>query len=85
MRDWIEATGRKIPDDIGLAHVDLGATETGWSGVSQRQEDMAVAAVDLLTAQLLRNELGPPAIPIEIRVEGEWIQGQTTRAAARQG
>lgn len=29
IRSWIESTGRRIPGDIGLAHVDLAITEAG--------------------------------------------------------
>ena len=76
---WIEATGRKIPEDIGLAHVDLSLLEKNWSGISQRHDRLAMAAVDLLTSLLNRNERGMPEFTKEIRIEGEWLEGGTTR------
>ncbi len=77
--EWIEATGRKIPSDIGLAHIDLSVLEKNWSGISQRHDRLAMAAVDLLTSHLNRNERGKPEFTKEIRIEGEWVQGSTTR------
>jgi len=82
IREWIEATGREIPQDIGLAHIDLSVLEKFWSGISQRHDRLAVAAVDLLTSQLNRNERGLPEFTKEIRIEGEWVQGSTTRQQA---
>jgi len=79
VRAWIESTNRKIPRDIGLAHVDLSDYEEGWSGIVQRHDRIAWAAVDLLTSQLNRNERGVPEFTKEIRIEGEWLTGGTTR------
>ncbi len=79
VRAWIEATGRRIPEDIGMAHVDLGPTESGWSGISQRHDRIAIAAVDLLTSHLNRNEVGVPEFAKEVRIEGEWTPGNTVR------
>ncbi|MEO8616278.1 MAG: LacI family DNA-binding transcriptional regulator [Luteolibacter sp.] len=76
---WIESTARKIPRDIGLAHIDLSAYEQAWSGIYQRHDRLAAAAVDLLTSQLNRNERGVPEFTKEIRIEGEWVAGGTTR------
>lgn len=38
-----------------------------------------MAAVDLVTAHLSRNERGLPDFSKNLRIEGEWIQGETVR------
>lgn len=80
IRSWIESTGRRIPEDIGLAHIDLSPYEVNWSGISQRHDRIAQSAVDVLTDHLNRNEPGPPEFTKETRIEGEWVQGGTTRS-----
>jgi|GEM_PF-870006 len=80
IRSWIEETGRRIPEDIGLAHINLSPYEVNWSGISQCHDRIAQSAVDVLTAHLNRNELGPPEFTKETRIEGEWVSSETTRA-----
>ena len=79
VRSWLESTGRRIPQDIGLAHVDLSPSEPGWSGIDQRHDRIAAAAVDVVTAHLSRNERGIPEYPKNLRIEGQWVPGTTVR------
>jgi LacI family transcriptional regulator len=40
---------------------------------------LGAAAVELLTGQLTRGELGLPADPRVVLVEGRWVEGRTLR------
>lgn len=79
VKEWIESLGLKIPRDVGLAHTDLGPPERNWSGIDCRLGQVASAGIDLLTAHLHRNERGVPLTPKDVRIEGIWVRGETTR------
>jgi DNA-binding LacI/PurR family transcriptional regulator len=77
---WLKQLGLKVPGDIGLAHINLGPLERDWSGIDQRDELIGAAAVDLLTAHLIRNERGIPPYAKRLAVPGCWVDGKTTRS-----
>ncbi len=79
LRGWLEEAGQDVPGDIGITHYSLADDTPGWSGVDPRPEMIGAAAVDLLTAHILRNEYGTPAQPKRMRFGGRWVQGATTR------
>ncbi|MGJ3241768.1 MAG: substrate-binding domain-containing protein [Opitutales bacterium] len=79
--DWLEASGRQVPDDIGLASLDLPREDTGVAGMLQNVEEMANVMVDLVIAQLQRNERGLPETPRTVLVNGRFLEGQTVRPA----
>ncbi len=73
--------GFKVPRDIGFA--SLAASAGGvpdLTGVDERPEMVGIAAIDFLTAQLHRGELGLPRLRQLVLVEGGWIAGATVRA-----
>lgn len=80
VRSVIEKLGLRIPEKIGLAHMDVKFDVPDWSGIRRKSQVIGVQAVNILTASLQRNETGVPPHPIELLVKGEWVQGQTTRA-----
>lgn len=83
VRRWIESAGRRIPRDVGLAHLALGPMEPDWSGINIHRDRIASAAADLLTAHVQRNDRGTPHFPKDILIEGSWVQGKTTKRAVR--
>jgi DNA-binding LacI/PurR family transcriptional regulator len=79
MNDWLSGYGLEVPGDIGLVHYSLADDTPGWSGVDPDAERIGEAAVDLLTAHILRNEYGTPEQPKLMRFGGRWVEGDTTR------
>lgn len=75
---WLKQLGLKTPGDIGLAHISLGSLEKGWSGIDSRNELLGAAAIDLLSAHLIRNERGVPSYPKRVAIPGIWVDGKTT-------
>ena len=71
--------GYRVPEDIGVVHLNLCSDVPEWSGIDQCLEQIGSAAVDLLTAQLARGEQGLPAYPKRVLIEGRWILGETVR------
>jgi len=76
---WLEQLGLKAPEDIGLANINLGPLEQGWSGLDQRNELIGAAAVDLLSSHMIRNDRGVPLYPKRVTIPGIWVDGETTR------
>lgn len=81
VRHWLESLGYSIPRDIGLAHFELGPAERNWSGINCRLSEVAESTIHLLTSHLLRNEVGVPEYTKILRIEGVWVNGQTTSAS----
>jgi DNA-binding LacI/PurR family transcriptional regulator len=79
-KGWLKQMGLRVPEDIGLAHLSLGDGESGWTGSDPRMGDIMAAAVDLLSAHLVRNECGRPTCSKEVLIKGVWVQGKTTLA-----
>lgn len=75
--DGIRQSGFRIPEDVRIAHTNLAKDVEGWSGIDCRAAVIGSAAVDMLTAHLIRNENGVPVYAKEMSIEGEWIEGTT--------
>lgn len=79
IRDWLDATGLRCPQDIGLVHLDLTPELEGWSGMNQNNEVVGAFAADLVIGQLHRNEVGIPDRPKCMMIESQWVHGSTLR------
>lgn len=75
---WIQmkplAEKFSIPRDLGVITFD---SEPGWTVVKDAAEDIGVSAVDVLVAQIHRNENGVPPFPKTVLIESKWIEGAT--------
>ena len=84
LADWARALdlGARAPD---LAHLGLAADVKGWSGIDPQFRELGAAAIDLVAAQLARNERDTPVHPKEVLIRGTWVAGRSTRASALSG
>lgn len=72
--------GLKVPANLGFASLDLwgdGADRT--SGIDQRRDEVAAAAVEMMVTLLRRNQKGTLACPMRWQIGGRWIASKTTR------
>lgn len=79
--DPVRQLGDRIPNEVGfvnLSGLDYGVLP-GCTYVHQRTDLAGIAALDLVTGQLSRNERGWPQNPNCIMVPSEWHAGTTTR------
>jgi DNA-binding LacI/PurR family transcriptional regulator len=76
--EWLEAAGIDIPGEVALVHMSLNDDVADWSGVSAAGSQVGAAAIDLLTAHILRNEYGIPTSAKMMKLSGEWVDGRTT-------
>jgi LacI family transcriptional regulator len=77
--DWFIANDLRIPEDVGLAFLNIGREEKLLSGVHQSDHQIGSAAFDFLVAMLHRNERGVPAIAQHVLIDGIWLPRQSTR------
>ncbi|EIP97693.1 transcriptional regulator [Opitutaceae bacterium TAV1] len=77
-RGWLEAGGRRIPDDIGLVPTII-SDNSFLSGMNENGPVIGAAAVDLLVSMLHRNERGVPTHPQRVLIEGSWVDGKSVR------
>lgn len=83
VRRWLSEIDLECPRDIGLAHPGLAEDVEGWSGIDADLHAQGAQAVDLLTAQIFRNEQGLPKQPKRLTIRGTWVASRTTCAQAR--
>ncbi|CAM3172276.1 LacI family DNA-binding transcriptional regulator [Rariglobus hedericola] len=76
--------GIRAPGEIDFATLNWSKTECEIAGIDQRPDSIGAAAIDLLIAQIQRDERGIPAMPITSMVEGTWINGPSLSKKARQ-
>lgn len=78
-KKWLDLLTLKVPDDIGLACL-AKPTDVMYAGIDDYSEAIGATAVELVAAQIYRNEFGPPSIPKTTMLEGRWVDGATLRS-----
>ncbi len=78
---WLESWGRRIPRDVGVASLSAPDVGDALTGLCQNGEQLGRRSIDLLVTLLERNELGVPALPDTLLVDGTWNPGATVASA----
>ena len=76
---WMRQLRLPIPQKVGFVELDLAEADGACAGIEQPCESIGATAIDLLVAQLQRNERGVPSQPKLVQLEGRWVPGATTR------
>ncbi len=71
----VKSAGFKVPEEVIVAHMNLAADVAGLPGIDRRMGLLGSAAVDMLTAHLIRNEAGVPPYAKAMSIEGVWVAG----------
>lgn len=79
VRDWLDSEKVDIPGELGLAILSHHVHETEWSGIEQHTEFVGEAGVRIIAEQLSLNQRGCPTYPRTLFIDGEWVDGGTTR------
>jgi LacI family transcriptional regulator len=77
VKKWIWEMNIKVPEEVGLAHLDCHEEFPDWAGMRQNNTLVGAAAVDMLVAQLHRNEFGLPKYSKASFIQGTWVDGPT--------
>lgn len=78
----LEGLNLRFPEDIAVAYADWTPEQAPMAGIWQRREHTAAHALELVDAQLRRNEGGYPEVPKVVFVKGEWRPGPTVSEPA---
>jgi LacI family transcriptional regulator len=70
----------RVPEDLGLVSMGVYPWHESMAGLDSRAEEVDRAAVDVLVAQLNRNERGIPAVARDVLIQGIWQEGPTIRS-----
>ena len=79
VRQWMEEDGFRIPDDLGIIHLDWHHELGDWAGMQQNNSEVARAGADLVIHQLQKNEIGPRPNPKMVVIESDWVDGGSVR------
>ena len=77
--EYLRDLGMRVPNDVGFAHLALTESDEGFAGINQNSRLVGSSAIDLIDAQLRRNERGLPTAPKTVLSLGRWIAGPTVR------
>lgn len=80
---WLEESGRRVPEAIGVAHLSLDGDCEDWGGIWQHKQRIGAQAVEQLISMIQNNRLGLPDLAYETLVPGEWRFGKTLRKSPR--
>jgi LacI family transcriptional regulator len=78
--EMLKMAGYRVPDDIGVAAMTIPDCHPITAGIKGHAEEMGRVASLVLVSLINDNDKGIPAIPREILVKGEWIDGTTLPA-----
>ena len=73
----LKKMGLRVPQDVAVAHLNLCADVAGWAGVDQNHQQLGASGVDIVIAQLHRDERGVPDLQKHITLRGKWSAGWT--------
>jgi LacI family transcriptional regulator len=78
--DWCQEAGIRVPEDLGVALSTPTPIQrfSDISGIDYHPSQMAAAAVNVLVAQMHRNELGYPRTPKIVTTRVSWKPGKST-------
>lgn len=75
-KQWLDMLKLRVPQDIGLACIGYAAIPD-CAHIDANGRIVGSTALEQVTAQIIRNEFGPPEIPKTTMIEGRWVDGPT--------
>jgi len=79
LRQLLTGCGLHVPQDIGYCILDTDQNAISGSGIFQRSSAVLSVGIDLLDRQLQRNEFGIQPNPLQIALNGYWVEGTSLR------
>ena len=74
---WIRSTGARVPEDHAFVCLNSLRSPAGAAALDFQADQLGARATELVTAQLLHNELGAPIQPSLTTIPARWIEGTT--------
>ncbi len=80
---WLEAAGRRVPDDVGVVQLEWRAGRPEIAGMNQHNFVTGEAAVDMVVGQIHNNETGAQEFPRATLIGATWMEGASVLDRAR--
>lgn len=77
---WLRESGRRVPQDIGYAHLNSPHQDPGISGIDNQGLKVGASAMRALHRLLVTGQKGMPDPPQSILHPGIWKPGKTVRS-----
>ena len=82
--DALVAEGVRIPQDLGVVHLDWHDGISHLAGMRQNNRVVGSAGVDLVVGQIQKNEHGSQEFPKVVQIESKWVDGPSVKSRAGQ-
>jgi len=83
MIEWMAAAGARVPKTHGFFCLNVTLADRPCAGLDLHPHTLGARGVELLIAQLQRNERGIPHPASTTMIPGHWVDGPTLRLTAR--
>ncbi len=80
----LAGAGLSVPEDVGLASLEVFEPEFPWSGINQHPYEIGAAAMEILNSLVMTGSLGIPARRRGVFVEATWHPGSSLRRQSPQ-
>lgn len=77
--EWMAACGASIPKTHGFCCLNVEMNTTPCAGIDLQPELLGARGIELVIAQLLRNEYGAPRCASSTSIPACWVDGPTLR------
>lgn len=75
--EWLREAEVAVPDEVAYVCFTRASEMSGLAGVANNPGEIAAATVDMVVAQLHRNERGVPSEPRVLQIAPHWEPGAT--------
>jgi DNA-binding LacI/PurR family transcriptional regulator len=79
MEEYLARKRLRVPNDVGLALLDLNPAPARYAGIRQDPARMGAVAVEMLLGRLLLHDRSTAEFPRVELVVGSWNEGRTLR------
>lgn len=77
--DWMEACGANVPAKHGFVCLNVLHKVRPCAALDLQPREIGARGIELVIAQLHRNERGIPASPCRTIISSRWVEGPTVR------
>lgn len=77
LKEWVEAAGYRVPEDLGIVHLAVDDDVLDWAGIHSRRREQGMIAVEWLVSLMRNHQFGVPKTPMTTLIRGSWQIGNT--------
>ncbi len=80
---WMKNSGARIPKTHGFCSLNIRTATIACAGLDLQPRLLAARGVELVIAQMHRNEYGVPETPSTTTIPARWVDGETLRPLSK--